>query len=50
MDIQITIDDPKVYTKPLTYTQRQELVPDAELIDGILNENYQKPLKALVGK
>jgi hypothetical protein len=27
-DIEITIDDPKAYTKPLTYTQRQRLLPN----------------------
>ena len=44
MDIEITIDDPKTYTKPLTYTQRQLLLPDTELIEYICNENFQKPL------
>jgi hypothetical protein len=44
MDVQITIDDPKAYTKPLTYTQRQLLLPDQELIEYICNENFQKPL------
>jgi len=44
MDIQITIDDRKAYTKPLVYTQNQELLPDTELIEYICNENYQKPL------
>jgi hypothetical protein len=44
MDIQITIDDPKAYAKPLTYTQRQHLLPDTELIEYICNENFQKPL------
>jgi hypothetical protein len=44
MDIEITIDDPKAYTRPLTYTQRQRLLPDTELIEYICNENYQKPL------
>jgi hypothetical protein len=44
MDVQVTIDDPKAYTKPLTYTQRQRLLPDTELIEYICNENFQKPL------
>ena len=44
LDIQITIDDPKAYTKPLTYTQRQLLLPDQELIEYICNETFQKPL------
>ena len=50
MDIQITIDDPKAYTKPLTYTQSQRLLPDSELIEYICNENYQKPLGNIIGK
>jgi hypothetical protein len=44
------IDDPKAYTKPLTYSQRQELLPDTELIEYICNENFQKPLRNVVGK
>jgi hypothetical protein len=44
MDIEITIDDPKAYTRPLTYTQRQLLLPDTDLIEYICNENFQKPL------
>jgi len=48
MDIEITIDDPKTYTKPLTYTQRQDLLPDTDLIEYICNENFQKPLKGAV--
>ena len=31
MDIEITIDDPKAYTKPWTATVRFELLPDADL-------------------
>jgi hypothetical protein len=49
MDIEITIDDPKAYTKPLTYTQSQRLLPDTDLIEYICNENFQTPLKT-VGK
>lgn len=44
MDIEVTIDDPKAYTRPLTYTQRQLLLPDTDLIEYICNENFQKPL------
>lgn len=39
MDIDITIDDPKAYTKPIRYTQPQLLQPDTELIEYICNEN-----------
>jgi hypothetical protein len=43
MDIEITIDDPKAYTKPIRYVQPQVLQPDNELIEYICNENA-KPI------
>jgi hypothetical protein len=43
MDIDITIDDPKAYTKPIHYVQPQLLQPDTELIEYICNENA-KPM------
>jgi hypothetical protein len=39
MDIQITIDDPKAYTAPLTYTQSQILMPDTDLLEYFCSEN-----------
>ncbi|PYR66376.1 MAG: hypothetical protein DMG20_13075, partial [Acidobacteria bacterium] len=39
MDIQITIDDPKAYTKPWTITEQAQLMPDTELMEFICNEN-----------
>lgn len=39
MDIEIVIDDPKAYTKPLRYVQPQQLEPDTELIEYVCNEN-----------
>ena len=39
MDIQITIDDAKAYTKPWTVTQVVHLLPDTELLEFICNEN-----------
>ena len=39
MDIQITIDDPKAYTKPWTVTQSVNLQPDAVLVEFVCNEN-----------
>ena len=39
MDIQITIDDPKAYTKPWTVTQEVHLLPNDELLEFICNEN-----------
>jgi len=39
LEIQITVDDPKAYTKPWTVTLKQRIVVDAELIDEICLEN-----------
>ena len=39
MDIQITIDDQKAYTKPWTMTLPLVLLPDTELLEYICNEN-----------
>ena len=39
MDIEVTIDDPKAYTRPWTVTQPLALVPDSELLEYICNEN-----------
>ncbi len=39
MDLTITIDDPKAYTKPWTVTEEVHLLPDTELLEFICNEN-----------
>jgi hypothetical protein len=39
MDIQITIDDPKAYTKPIRYTQAQILLPDTDLLEYFCSDN-----------
>jgi hypothetical protein len=49
MDIQVTIDDPKAYTKPWTVTLPLVLQPDTELLEYICPEN-EKDLQHLVGK
>ena len=49
MDIVITIDDPKAYTKPWTVTFPLKLLPDTELLEYVCNEN-NKDLQHLVGK
>ena len=41
LDIKVTVDDPKAYTKPWTVTLRQRIVVDAELIDEVCLENEQ---------
>jgi hypothetical protein len=41
LEIQVTVDDLKAYTKPWTVTLKQRIVVDAELIDEICMENEQ---------
>jgi hypothetical protein len=39
LEIEVTVDDPKAYTKPWTVSLRQQFGADAELIDEICLEN-----------
>jgi len=39
LEIDVTVDDPKAYTKPWTVTLRQQFAADTELIDEICAEN-----------
>src|SRR5207253_3964458 len=39
LEVQVTVDDPKAYTKPWTVTLNQRIVVDTELIDEICLEN-----------
>jgi hypothetical protein len=41
LEVKVTVDDPKAYTKPWTVTLKQRIVVDAELIDEICLENEQ---------
>ena len=41
LQIRVTVDDPKAYTKPWTVTLHQRIVVDAELIDEVCLENEQ---------
>ena len=47
LEIEVTVDDPKAYTKPWTVTLRQQFAPDTELIDEICaeGEKFSKQLK-----
>jgi hypothetical protein len=49
MDLQITIDDPKAYTKPWTVTEDLRLLVDSELLEFVCNEN-NKDVEHLPGK
>ncbi len=39
LEIEVTIDDPKAYTKPWTVTVHQHILPDTELIEFVCQEN-----------
>jgi len=39
MDLQITIDDPKTYTKPLTFKVTELLLPDTDILESFCAEN-----------
>ncbi len=41
LEIQITVDDPKAYTKPWTVTLKERIIVDTDLIDEICLENEQ---------
>ncbi len=41
LDIVVTVDDPKAYTKPWTVTLKQRIVVDTELLDELCVENEQ---------
>jgi hypothetical protein len=49
LEIQVTVDDPKAYTKPWTTTLNQFLAVDTDLLDYICAEN-EKDVTHLVGK
>lgn len=41
LEIDVTIDDPKAYTRPWTVRVNQRLLPDTDLIEFVCNENNQ---------
>jgi hypothetical protein len=49
LEIELTIDDPKAYTKPWTIRVTQILAPDTELLDYICLEN-EKDVQHLQGR
>jgi len=48
MELQVTIDDPKAYTKPWSATMNLELMPDTEMIEFICENEKDSP--HMVGK
>lgn len=49
LQIEITVDDPKAYTKPWTITLNQEIRLNTDLLDKIMKEN-EKDLQHLIAK
>jgi hypothetical protein len=49
MDLEVTIDDPEMYTKPWIVKMAWRLLPDTDLIESICEENNRDP-KHMVGK
>ncbi len=49
LEVEITVDDPKAYTKPWTVKLIQILTPDTDLLDYYCSEN-EKDVAHLVGK
>ena len=48
LQVDLTVDDPKVYTKPWTATVKLTLMPHTELLEYVCNEN-EKSLQHMVG-
>jgi hypothetical protein len=49
MELQITIDDPKTYTRPFTIKLMQRLQPDTDLLEFFCSEN-EKDTRHMEGK
>ncbi len=49
LEIEVTVDDPKAYTKPWTYKVNQVIAPDTEMMEFFCTENNRDPVH-LVGK
>jgi hypothetical protein len=41
LDVEVTVDDPKAYTKPWTVRHVQEIMPEGEIIEFICEENQR---------
>ncbi len=49
LEIEVTVDDPKAYTKPWTYKVNQVIAADTEMMEFFCTENNRDPVH-LVGK
>ena len=48
MEVQVTFDDPKAYTRPWTVTLTSRLMPDTEIIEYVCGENEKSTQRFLV--
>lgn len=39
MDLTVVVDDPEMYTKPLSYNVTEVLLPDSDVLETVCNEN-----------
>lgn len=39
MDLRVTVDDPEMYTKSLSCTVTEVLLPDSDVLETVCNEN-----------
>jgi hypothetical protein len=49
MEIEVTVDDPKAYTRPWTIKMIHKIVLDTDLMDYICTEN-EKDFLHMIGK
>ena len=49
LEVEVTVDDPKAYTRPWTVTMKQAIALDTELVDEICLEN-EKSTQRMIGK
>jgi hypothetical protein len=43
MDVAVTMDDPKMYTKPFTIKFTDKLLADSDILEYFRNENERDP-------
>jgi len=49
MDLELTVDDPKMYTRPFTIKETELLIPDSDILEFVCNEN-ERDLPHLPGR
>jgi hypothetical protein len=49
IELQVTLEDPKVFTKPITIALDVNFIPDTEMLEYVCNENERDSVH-LVGK